>query len=326
MAQAPVERNYNFPDVNPLEVFGVNNANLKLLKEAYPGVKFVARGTALKTLGEPEKLAALSAIIESILQEIREYGSIDGMRVRQILERGKPDASVPGAAALPNDVILKGIGGKLIRARTPGQRNIVQAASQGDLTFAVGPAGSGKTYTAVAVAVKALKAREVRKIVLTRPAVEAGEQLGFLPGDLKEKVDPFLRPLYDALEEMIEAEKLAVYLEKGVIEIAPLAYMRGRTLNDAFTILDEAQNATRAQLKMFLTRMGENSKIIVTGDVTQIDLPKKGQSGLLHALELLKDVKGIGQVFLKAEDVVRHPLVKKILAAYEADDEANERA
>ena len=306
-----------FEDVNPLDLYGVNNEKLNLVKHAYPNVKFVARGHALKTLGQPEKLKAIEAIMNSLLREIRQYGQIDNVRVKQILEQQAEGGPAPARKKLPSDVILRGNNNTLIRAKTGGQRAIVSSAKDNDLVFAIGPAGTGKTYTAVAVAVNALKNKQVKKIILTRPAVEAGEQLGFLPGDLKDKIDPYLRPLYDGLEDMIPPEKLELYMERGIIEIAPLAYMRGRTLNKAFIILDEAQNATRAQLKMFLTRMGNDSKIIVTGDATQIDLPKKHDSGLVEAKRILQDIKGVGFVHLDASDVVRHPLVRRILGAYE---------
>ncbi|MFW5659576.1 MAG: PhoH family protein [Bacteroidota bacterium] len=314
-------RNYEnvitFEDVNPLDLYGVNNEKLNLVKHAYPNVKFVARGHSLKTMGQPEKLKAIEQIMNSLLREIRKYGQVDNVRVKQILEKEGGDSTAPKRQELPSDVILRGNNNNLIRAKTDGQRAIVSSAKDNDLVFAIGPAGTGKTYTAVAVAVNELKNKKVKKIILVRPAVEAGEQLGFLPGDLKDKIDPYLRPLYDGLEDMIPPEKLELYMERGIIEIAPLAYMRGRTLNKAFIILDEAQNATRAQLKMFLTRLGNDSKIIVTGDATQIDLPSRRDSGLIEAERILKGLKGVGFVHLDASDVVRHPLVRRILGAYE---------
>jgi phosphate starvation-inducible PhoH-like protein len=319
-----IELDIVLEDVNPLEVFGLRNEKLEMIKEAYPSVKFVARGNTLKTLGDLDTLEAVQELIRNIIAEIHRYGGLDSVRLRDLLDARAAEALEPNGPG-SEDVLARTLDGKPIKAKTPGQRNIVAAARKNDVVFAVGPAGTGKTYVAVALAVEALKKRQVKKIILTRPAVEAGEQLGFLPGDLKEKVDPFLRPLYDALEDMIPAEKLKGYMEKNVIEIAPLAYMRGRTLNSAFIILDEAQNATRGQMKMFLTRLGQDSKIIVTGDISQIDLPRKSDSGLLHANRILQGVKGIGFATLSGRDVVRHPIVVRILEAYETDDEATAR-
>lgn len=323
---APIERQIVFDDINPLEVYGAKNEKLELMKTAYPGVKFIARGSTLKTLGDADKLALVGQLIESILAEIRRYGGIDKQRVRDLLASQGSEAGNRAVQHGDEHVILRGVDNKPVKPRTPGQLQIVQQVNERDVVFAVGPAGSGKTYTAVAMAVQYLKRRKVQKIILCRPAVEAGEQLGFLPGDLKDKVDPYLRPLYDALGDMIPGDRLEAYLEKNIIEIAPLAYMRGRTLNNAFILLDEAQNATQAQLKMFLTRMGIDSKIVVTGDATQIDLPKRHMSGLLHALQLFQGIDGIGWVTLSASDVVRHPLVRKILAAYEVDEAEKQAA
>jgi phosphate starvation-inducible PhoH-like protein len=305
-----------------LEFYGVNNEKLELIKRAYPNVKFVARGNNLKAYGEPDKLQAIQSLIDSILGEIRKYGAVDKMRVKELLAASPgeyPERTVDTKEE--DEVLVRGPNGVVIKPKTPGQRHIIDAVRQNDVVFAIGPAGTGKTYNAVAIAVQALKARRVKKIILVRPAVEAGEQLGFLPGDLKDKIDPYLRPLYDGLQDMIQPEKLRNYLEKGIIEIVPLAYMRGRTLNQAFIILDEAQNATAGQLKMFLTRLGRDSKIIVTGDITQIDLPRKQDSGLIHGAKILKNIEGVSFVYLDEQDVVRHPLVTKILAAYEAAEQ-----
>jgi phosphate starvation-inducible PhoH-like protein len=301
-------------DVNPIDFYGINNEKLDILKRAFPDVKIVARGNIVKTQGEPQKIEAIHKIISSILQEIRMYGMIDAFKINDIISR-VPFSDVP-LKNEPPDVILRGVNGNLIRPKTPGQRRLVSLAEKNELVFAIGPAGSGKTYTAVALAVRALRDKFVKKIVLVRPAVEAGEKLGFLPGDLKDKIDPYLRPLYDSLEDMILPDKLQFYLEKNIIEIVPLAYMRGRTLNNSFIILDEAQNATETQMKMLLTRMGYDSRIIITGDTTQIDLPKSQKSGLIQCIKILKNIAGIEFVFLTEEDVVRHKLVKKILAAY----------
>lgn len=309
-------------DVNPIDFYGVNNEKLDILKKSFPDVKIVARGNVVKTQGEPQKIEAIHKIIGSILQEIKMYGTIDVFKINDIISR-VPFSEVP-LKNEPPDVILRGVNGNLIRPKTPGQRKLVHLAEKNELLFAIGPAGSGKTYTAVALAVRALRDKFVKKIVLVRPAVEAGEKLGFLPGDLKDKIDPYLRPLYDSLEDMILPEKLQFYLEKNIIEIVPLAYMRGRTLNNSFIILDEAQNATETQMKMLLTRMGYDSRIIITGDTTQIDLPKSQKSGLIQCTKILKNISGIEFVFLTEEDVVRHKLVKKILAAYARyNDEPN---
>lgn len=319
-----IQNDVYLEDVNPADFYGVNNAHFELLQKAYPEVRFIARGSAVKTLGRADRLETVKNVIESILSEIRTHGALDKRRVVEILQTAPEELkNIPDPRLLEPDVIVRGPNGLMVRARTEGQRRIVEFSAENDVVIAIGPAGSGKTYTAVALAVRALKDKVVKKIVLVRPAVEAGERLGFLPGDLKEKIDPYLRPLYDALEDMIPAEKLAVYMERNVIEIAPLAYMRGRTLNHAYIILDEAQNATELQMKMLLTRMGAESKIIVTGDETQIDLPRTVRSGLLHAVRLLSNVSGIGIVRLTERDVVRHRLVKQIILAYERDARAH---
>jgi phosphate starvation-inducible PhoH-like protein len=321
-------------DINPLEFFGVNNEKFDLLKSAFPGLKFIARGSELRIIGPAEPLALASGVLQAVLREIGDRGGLDALRFNEILHEYQPTptemaqgpSDLPTPPPLPPDqaILVRGHNGVNVRARTAGQRAMVASLQENDILIAIGPAGSGKTYTAVALAVKALKEKQVRKIILCRPAVEAGERLGFLPGDLKEKIDPYLRPLYDALEDMLPPEKLLGYLERNVIEIAPLAYMRGRTLNHAFILLDEAQNATELQLKMFLTRMGQEAKIIITGDMTQIDLPRSQRSGLAHAVRILQDIKGIGIISLTERDVVRHPLVKKVIRAYEADDAARE--
>lgn len=296
--------------IEPIDFYGVNNKKFHLIQEAYPDVKIVARGIELRTSGENKKLIELNNILHSIINEIRANGNIPNRRVVEILEaKGKTKLA-------EENVILHGPKGLIVRAKTEGQRDMFQAIQNNDMVFAIGPAGTGKSYTAVALALRALKKKQIKKIVLVRPAVEAGESLGFLPGDMKEKIDPYLRPLYDALEEMLDPEKLKQYLERNIIEIVPLAYMRGRTLNHSFIILDEGQNATQSQIKMFLTRMGMYSKVIVTGDITQIDLPKKSKSGLLLSRKILDGIEGIAFVKLSARDVMRHQIVRNILKAY----------
>ena len=314
------EINLNLEEINPLEVYGVNNSRITQFKESYPETQFVARGNELKVKGSEDILPEIKQKIGSIIAEIRRRGSISEEKFNEILESGSVNHNEVG-----EDVILTGTHGTIIRAKTAGQREILRSAAINDILFSVGPAGTGKTYTAGALAVKALRDKQVRKIVLTRPAVEAGENLGFLPGDLKEKIDPYLRPLYDALEDMIQFEKLKGMLEKNIIEIAPLAYMRGRTLSNAFIILDEAQNATEMQIKMFLTRMGRESKIIITGDDSQTDLPRSQRSGLVVASKILEGIPGIGFVRLTKSDVVRHSLVRRIIQAYEEHQAAQEK-
>jgi phosphate starvation-inducible PhoH-like protein len=280
-------------------------------------VKIVARGTEIKVLGEEQRLHVIASLIQSLISEIAKNGPMESEKLIQIL--GNKNYTTEGIYT-DQDVILFGSRGQTVKAKTSGQKALMESTAVNDIVFAVGPAGTGKTYIAVALAVKALKEKRVRKIVLVRPAVEAGESLGFLPGDLKEKIDPYLRPLYDSLEDFILPEKLKSYLEKNIIEIVPLAYMRGRTLNYSFIIMDEAQNATETQMKMFLTRLGMESKIIITGDGTQIDLPKSQKSGLLQAVNILKNVTGIGLVQFNDSDVVRHKLVRKIIQAYEKNE------
>ncbi len=305
------ELNYRIEDINPIHFFGPNDSYLDYLRQSYPDSKIIARGTELKIYGEPEKIKKILEIIENLYQEVKKYGQPEFIKVKQIILGKKEWADID------KDAIIKGYNDKWIKPKTPGQKKLVETIDSHDIVFALGPAGTGKTYIAVALAVKGLKEKKYKKIVLVRPAVEAGESLGFLPGDLKEKVDPYLRPLYDSLEDMIGPEKLKDYLEKNIIEIVPLAYMRGRTLNQSFILMDEAQNATETQMKMFLTRLGQESKIIVTGDQSQIDLPKSQKSGLLQATKLLKNILGIGFVFFNAQDVVRHPLVTQIINAYD---------
>ncbi|UAY55625.1 PhoH family protein [Arachidicoccus terrestris] len=307
--------------LNPIEFFGVNNAKLNLLKKRFPLLKILSRGTQIKLSGAAEYVEEAKEKIDLILKYMERSGDLSDNYFEEILgsvDEGKVDHFLEKH---PNDVLVFGPNGKTIRARTTNQKMMVKAADANDIVFAIGPAGTGKTYTAVAIAVRALKNKIVKKIILTRPAVEAGESLGFLPGDLKEKIDPYLRPLYDALDDMIPADKLGYYMSNRTIEIAPLAYMRGRTLDNAFIILDESQNANDLQLKMFLTRIGANAKAIITGDPTQIDLPKNQRSGLWKAVSILRKIDGIAHIELNEEDVVRHRLVKQIIKAYNHADE-----
>lgn len=312
--------------IEPTELLGVNNKYLKIAQQFFPKLKILSRGQQLFVSGELREIEVFENKLEEITKHIKKYGNLTQSQLENILGR-KEDISITGDAFVPTngmtdgDVILYGNGGKVIRAKTPNQRKMVDLLKENDILFAIGPAGTGKTYTAVALAVKALKDKEIKRIILARPAVEAGENLGFLPGDLKEKIDPYLRPLYDALDDMIQPEKLKQHIENRVIEIAPMAFMRGRTLDNAYVILDEAQNATDMQLKMFLTRMGPNAKFIITGDLTQIDLPKKQQSGLVKATQILNNIQGIQFAYLTYEDVVRHKLVKDIIKAYDKDSE-----
>jgi phosphate starvation-inducible PhoH-like protein len=311
----------------PVVVLGLQDRHLSKIEAAYPLVKLTARGNEVKLSGEESDVNDVAALIRELVVIATRTGKVHDTDVLALLAIRKSiqtQASDEASAVDVSDIIVHTHGGVTVRAKTPGQRRMVEAAAVNDIIFAIGPAGTGKTYTAVALAVKALKERRIKRIVLVRPAVEAGESLGFLPGDLKEKIDPYLRPLYDALEEMIEHDRLELNLTRNIIEIAPLAYMRGRTLNNAFVILDEAQNATNTQMKMFLTRLGANSKAIITGDITQTDLPLKKQSGLINIQEILKNIPGIRFVYLDQEDVVRHKLVRDIIAAYERHEEKNE--
>jgi phosphate starvation-inducible PhoH-like protein len=311
----------NLETVNPIDFFGVNNGKLDLLKKKFPLLKILGRGTQVKLSGAPEHIENAREKIELIIQYLERNGHLTDNYFEQILGGDDQEAVDNFVERHPNEVLVFGPNGKTVRARTANQKKMVADSDTNDILFAVGPAGTGKTYTAVALAVRALKNKSVKKIILTRPAVEAGESLGFLPGDLKEKIDPYLRPLYDALDDMIPADKLGYYMSTRTIEIAPLAYMRGRTLDNAYIILDEAQNATDLQLKMFLTRIGGNAKAIITGDMTQVDLPKSQKSGLIKATRILQNIKGISHIQLDEEDVVRHRLVKAIIRAYDKEKE-----
>src|SRR5689334_192870 len=311
----------NLETVNPIEFFGVNNGKLDILKKKFPLLKILSRGTQLKLSGAPEQIESAKEKIELIVSYLEKNGHMSENYFEQVLGGDDAETVDHFVERNPNEVLVFGPNGKSVRARTANQKKLVQQAEKNDIVFAIGPAGTGKTYTAVAIAVRALKNKQVKKIILTRPAVEAGESLGFLPGDLKEKIDPYLRPLYDALDDMIPADKLGYYMSTRTIEIAPLAYMRGRTLDNAFIILDEAQNANDLQLKMFLTRIGANAKAIITGDPTQVDLPRNMQSGLSKAARILRNIDGIAHIELDEEDVVRHRLVKAIIKAYNKDGE-----
>ena len=299
------------------QFWGVNNGHYELIKSAFPKLKIVARGNEVKVLGDEVELNMFKQLFDKLIQHLDTYRTLTASDIENIIGAKTVEKTEETPSNLgTGEVIVFGNHGLMIKARTANQRKMVTSIQKNDVLFAIGPAGTGKTYTAVALAVRALKNKEVKRIVLTRPAVEAGESLGFLPGDLKEKVDPYLRPLYDALDDMIPPDKLKLYLENRTIEVAPLAFMRGRTLDNCFVILDEAQNSTDLQLKMFLTRMGPTAKFMVTGDITQIDLPKKSQSGLHNALRILEDIQGIDIIYLTGDDVVRHKLVKQILKAY----------
>jgi phosphate starvation-inducible PhoH-like protein len=309
-------------EVNPTVFYGGSKSkNIAILKRYFPKLKIVARGDIVTAYGEEEVLEEFEKQMDRLMMHYGKYNSLDESTVEKILTSSSEDNF--GLDAADIQTILHGVGGKIIKVRTVNQARLVESIATNDLVFAVGPAGTGKTYTGVAMAVKALKNKEVKRIVLTRPAVEAGENLGFLPGDLKEKLDPYMQPLYDALRDMIPAEKLASYIEKGTIQIAPMAFMRGRTLDDAFVILDEAQNTTHNQMKMFLTRMGKNTKFVITGDPGQIDLPRRVISGLKEALLILSDVKGIDVIQLDGRDVIRHQLVKKVIEAYKKTEHHN---
>jgi len=308
------ELDIELSEINPREFFGLQNANIELLKKYFPKLKIVARGNKIKAFGDEELLEEFDKRFNMLLEHFGKYNKLDENVIERVLTSEKKEDYDTSSES--GEVLVHGVSGRLIKAQTANQRKLVELTKKNDMVFAVGPAGTGKTYTGVALAVKALKEKEVRKIILTRPAVEAGENLGFLPGDLKEKLDPYMQPLYDALRDMIPHEKLETFIEKGVIQIAPMAFMRGRTLDNAFVILDEAQNTTHAQMKMFLTRMGKSAKFIITGDPGQIDLPPRSISGLKEALLVLKDVKGIGVVYLDDKDVIRHRLVKKVIEAY----------
>ncbi len=308
-------------DISPREFFGLQNSNINLLKKYFPKLKIVARGSKITAYGDEEILEEFDTRLTMLLEHFAKYNKLDENAIERVLQ-SESSADYETTAA-SGETLVHGVSGKLIKAQTANQRKLVELMRKNDMVFAIGPAGTGKTYTGVALAVQALKEKQVKRIILTRPAVEAGENLGFLPGDLKEKLDPYMQPLYDALRDMIPHEKLDSYIEKGVIQIAPLAFMRGRTLDHAFVILDEGQNTTHAQMKMFLTRMGKNAKFLVTGDPGQIDLPRRVISGLKEALLILKDVEGVGMVYLDDKDVIRHRLVKKVIAAYKKIENRN---
>lgn len=312
-----IEKVITLENVSLVDFLGVENKNLKELSLAFPESKIISRGNEIRIRGEGNEIIKISDILNSLIEHYNKFGKITEDKVKSMVQFDRISEEVEGQ----EDVIIYSAKGFPVKARTANQRRMVEASSKHDLVFATGPAGTGKTYTAVALAVKALKNKEVKKIIITRPAVEAGENLGFLPGDLKEKIDPYLTPIYDALDDMVTSEKMKFYQENRIIEIAPLAYMRGRTLNNAFILLDEAQNTTPSQIKMFLTRMGPNSKVIVTGDMTQIDLPRNQQSGLTEAYHILKNIKGIAFIQLDSTDVVRHKLVKEIIQAYEKEED-----
>lgn len=315
-----IERIIILEDIDPVVFFGTNNNNIHLLKTLYPKIRIVARGNVIKAVGDEKELSDFEAKIRELEKFSVETNVLKEEDILEIVKGKAPEI------IKQQNLIIYGLNGKPILARTENQRKLVEEFDKNDMVFAIGPAGSGKTYTAIALAVRALKNREVRKIILSRPAVEAGEKLGFLPGDMKEKIDPYLQPLYDALEDMLPPLKLKEYLETKIIQIAPLAFMRGRTLSDAIIILDEAQNTSKAQIKMFLTRMGMNAKMIVTGDVTQIDLPSYQQSGLVHSLSVLHRVRGVGKVEFNKKDIVRHKLVQRIVEAYENSEARAEEA
>lgn len=312
-----MEEQYIIKEIDPMLLFGANNQRIEQIIKLFPKLKIVVRGSQLKLVGSQEEIENCIIKLDIFVAHIFKYGALTENQLERLMEEGAEEVvnNTNGS-----ETILHGVGGKAIKAQTANQRKMVASMKKNDLLFAVGPAGTGKTYTAIALAVQALKNKQVKRIILTRPAVEAGENLGFLPGDLKEKLDPYMQPLYDALRDMIPGERLKEFLENGVIEVAPLAFMRGRTLDKAYCIMDEAQNATEGQFRMFLTRMGKSAKFIITGDVTQIDLPKKQTSGLIGSVNLLKNIEGIAFVQLDGKDVIRHKLVKRIIEAYEEND------
>lgn len=314
------ELTYDLEGIDAKNFYGVNNQYFNLIKSSFPTLKITGRDHFIFAMGNQEALDIFKQKLDDIVAYISKNNSIELKDVENILNIKDENEK---QLVFDQDIIVKGVNGKIIKAKTTNLKKLVKETEKKDMVFAIGPAGTGKTYTSVALAARALRDKEVKRIILTRPAVEAGESLGFLPGDLKEKLDPYLQPLYDALRDMIPHEKLEGFIEKKVIEVAPLAFMRGRTLDDAFVILDEAQNTTHAQMKMFLTRMGMNAKFIITGDPTQIDLPPKQHSGLKEAMRILKEVKEIGFVYLSEEDVVRHPVVKKIILAYNEEEKRN---
>ena len=314
------EKKFTLTDIDLIEIYGSRNSKLDLIKSYYPKLKIIARGGKLTVLGEEEIIEQFETKLQVLIHHFHKYNRLTESNIDRLIME---DHNV--VLELDDDVIVHGTHGKIVKARTSNQRKLVDLSHDNDMVFAIGPAGTGKTYTAVALAVRALKNKEVKRIILTRPAVEAGENLGFLPGDMKDKLDPYMQPLYDALNDMIPAEKLKAFIEERVIQIAPLAFMRGRTLDNAFVILDEAQNTTVPQMKMFLTRMGRSAKFVVTGDMTQVDLPNRQKSGLRHSLELLGKVKGIGIVYLDEKDVIRHKLVMKIIEAYKQEQQIKDK-
>lgn len=319
-----IEKTITIDSIEPVEIYGVNDVKLNVIKKFFPKLKIVARGYSIKALGEESEIAIFEKKLNMLVDYYHKNGILTDTVIERLLGQTGDNLIKEKEEAIGTDIILFGNNGLVIKARTENQKKMITSVNKNDMLFAVGPAGTGKTYTAVALAVRALKAKEIKRIVLTRPAVEAGENLGFLPGDLKEKLDPYMMPLYDALRDMIPPEKLADMLEFGIIEIAPLAFMRGRTLDKAFVILDEAQNTTPMQMKMFLTRMGMTAKFVITGDMSQVDLPNRQKSGLSYVLDVLKDVDGISVVRLDQNDVIRHSLVKKIIAAFD-DAESKEK-
>lgn len=313
------ERHIVLEDIDPVVFYGVNNSHLQLVKSFYPKLRIVARDNVLKVLGDEEELQKFAESIDALCKHVSTFNSLREEDIVNIINGRKPQTETS------KDVLVYSTSGRAIRARSAHQQDLINSFSTNDMVFAIGPAGTGKTYLGIALAVKALKEKTARKIILCRPAVEAGEKLGFLPGDMRDKIDPYLQPLYDALEDMLPTAKLQDMMEKNVIQIAPLAFMRGRTLNDAIVILDEAQNTTTAQIRMFLTRMGWNTKMIITGDLTQIDLPRGNQSGLREAFRLLRGIEGIGFIEMDESDIVRHKLVTRIVKAYERDDREKEQ-
>jgi len=317
-----LDKQISLEGIDLLEFFGINNSKIDLIKQLFPKINIAARGNSLFIQGEPSEIKAFEKKFALIVDHYNQYNVVTEEIILELMNGGV--SSLEGNSSSEPDIIVFGNSGKPVRARTPNQRRLLDESLKNDLIFAIGPAGTGKTYTAIALAVRALKSREIRKIILSRPAVEAGENLGFLPGDLKEKIDPYLQPLYDALQDMIPPKKLEEFLKDGTIQIAPLAFMRGRTLSNAYVILDEAQNTTVNQLKMFLTRMGMNAKFIITGDITQIDLPRKSNSGLVQALKILKGINSISTIFFDKKDIVRHRLVRDIVDAYDKHQEKSE--
>ncbi|MCH5301323.1 MAG: PhoH family protein [Prevotella sp.] len=314
-----IEKHIVLEDIDPVVFYGVSNGHLQMIRSLYPKLRVVARDNVIRVLGDEEQMAAFEETVETIRRHVLKFNALSDEEILEIVKGGQ-------LKSVPEDVVVYSMSGRPIKPRSENQQRLIQAYNENDMVFAVGPAGTGKTYLSIALAVKALKEKTAKKIILSRPAVEAGEKLGFLPGDMKDKIDPYLQPLYDALEDMLPQVKLQDMMEKHIIQIAPLAFMRGRTLNDAVVILDEAQNTTPAQIRMFLTRMGWNTKMIITGDMTQIDLPRSQKSGLIEALHILNNVEGIGVVNLTQKDIVRHKLVTRIVNAYENYDKEHDRS